>query len=274
MTVTKVAVPDPISDASEHPDLSARYRVGDLASPVARCRLRQSLATDGLALFSGLHGKERMLDVAAQFMEIVGHPDGNADGLTVLEDLGPAGDAPNGAGFSSRELLPHTDRSGTDEPPELLMTSCLRPGSRGGAAILVDGKAVHDDLARSSPGAVEALLRPGTAFFGGDGGIRTSVFSDLTSTTRSAAGPVRRQIRLRLDDLALFTCDAAGHVSELRAALRRHARLVPLKSGEGYVLDNHRWLHGRTAFEGPRVLFRLHGRPVASLGLRPGIPLD
>jgi hypothetical protein len=60
----------------------------------------------------------------------------------------------------------------------------------------------------------------------------------------------------------------------LLAAIERHTHTFDLSPGQGYVVDNHRWLHGRDAYHGPRALYRLHGEPLPELGLRSGIPLD
>lgn len=271
---TSHLAPAPAITTAESPALP--YHVGDLSAPGAAHRLRARLATDGLALFAGVLGRERMLDLAAGLMEIVAHPDGNADGLTTLRDLGPLGDAPNAAGFSSRPLAPHTDRSGVEDPPELLMTACLRPAGRGGASVLVDGKAVHDDLSLSAPAAIAALLRPQSVRFGDAGGLWTSVLADSSEHgTEPAASPSppRRRLRLRLDDLASFSVDVRAWLPELRAAVRRHSWAVHLQAGEGYLLDNHRWLHGRAGYRGSRVVLRLHGRPLPQLAFASGIPL-
>ncbi len=32
---------------------------------------------------------------------------------------------------------------------------------------------------------------------------------------------------------------------------------VRLEPGQGYLVDNHWWLHGRTRFEGPREIIRI-----------------
>jgi hypothetical protein len=43
-----------------------------------------------------------------------------------------------------------------------------------------------------------------------------------------------------------------------------------LNAGQGYILDNHRWLHGRRAFTGQRVMYRVNGNPLPHLGITPG----
>ena len=84
--------------------------------------------------------------------------------------------------------------------------------------------------------------------------------------------PARLQLRLRLDDLVTFAPDLLTHLPVLRVVIVRHTITVPLGAGQGYILDNHRWLHAREKFTGTRALYRVLGDPLPSLGLHPGIP--
>jgi hypothetical protein len=59
----------------------------------------------------------------------------------------------------------------------------------------------------------------------------------------------------------------------LTASINRHTFTVNLRPGQGVLLDNHRWLHARDTFEGPRQLYRLLGNPLPGLGMHPGIPV-
>jgi alpha-ketoglutarate-dependent taurine dioxygenase len=245
---------------------AGRYDTGDLRHPKSAARLRQQLATDGLALFHGPATAAGLLTAAATIMTVLPHPDAGRDGITTITDRGAAGDHPGAAGFSRRELLPHTDRCGTRMPPALLMTACAQPASTGGASRLTDGQAVHDDLAVSNPEALRALTRPRSVLFGGTAGEHLSaVLTDIPSR------PPRRLFRLRLDDLATFAPDLIDHLPALRAAITRHTVTTNLRSGHGYLLDNHRWLHARDEFTGTRTLYRILGNPLPSLRLHTGI---
>lgn len=51
------------------------------------------------------------------------------------------------------------------------------------------------------------------------------------------------------------------HLPDLKAAALRYQQSLPLKPGQGYLLDNERWLHARTAFVGDRVHWRALGNP-------------
>lgn len=251
----------------------SRYGIGDLREAQAVDRLRCGVVDTGLVVFGGVRSTAIMLETATAVMQVVSHPDSGEHGVTTLLDRGPGRPQSNSAGFSRRGLAPHTDRSGVPDPPALLMTVCVRPARAGGSCILVDGKAVHDDLVESAPDAVAALLAPRTVLFGGITGHAGSVLTDLPPATGEASGG-RRALRLRLDDLAMFTTAVAARVPVLCAAIERHTLTVDLAPGEGYLLDNHRWLHGRTSYEGMRIVRRLLGDPLSRLGMRPGIPVD
>ncbi|MGW4212842.1 TauD/TfdA family dioxygenase [Lentzea sp. NPDC004789] len=60
-------------------------------------------------------------------------------------------------------------------------------------------------------------------------------------------------------------------IPALRAAIDRHAFEFGLAAGQGYVLDNHRWLHGRRAFTGQRVVHRVNGDPLPELVVATGV---
>ena len=75
------------------------------------------------------------------------------------------------------------------------------------------------------------------------------------------------------DDLVSFSPGIAEWIPQLAASIERHTAAVTLHPGQGLLLDNHRWLHARDTFEGPRRLYRLLGNPLPGLGMYPGIPV-
>lgn len=54
---------------------------------------------------------------------------------------------------------------------------------------------------------------------------------------------------------------SAPHVRALTETVTRHQQPVHLDAGCAYLLDNSRWLHARTAFSGPRRMYRALGSP-------------
>ena len=209
------------------------------------------LARTGLALVDAVPDPPSMLTLAGCLGAIVLPDRGSGpDGVTVIEDRGAQSAAV--AGFTRAALFPHTDRSGTLDPPGLLFTVCGREPTGGGESVLVDGRAVYLDLAENDPAALAALSTPRSVMFGGADGHLTSVFATAGSVV---------SVRFRLDSFARFGPWAEPHVPALRAAIERHAWTVPARTATGYVLDNRRWLHGRHAYTGPRLVYRITANP-------------
>ncbi|MGV9677354.1 TauD/TfdA family dioxygenase [Nocardia sp. NPDC003482] len=71
----------------------------------------------------------------------------------------------------------------------------------------------------------------------------------------------RIRIRYRRDNLVKYSPEVRRWLPTFDAAIDRHTVRFGLEPGEGYVLHNHRWLHGRAAFTGERVMYRLSLNP-------------
>ncbi|WP_326920586.1 TauD/TfdA family dioxygenase [Actinophytocola sp.] len=220
------------------------------------------LAEHGLILLDGIADSADLWRRARSIATIVSHRDSDPDGVTTITDLGSGYLRSGFVGFTSRALNLHTDGSSAAHPPGLLMTSCRQPATTGGECTLADGKAVYDDLADSEPDALRALGAPRSVLFGGATGHLGAIFTDMADG--------RVALRLRLDDLAQFSPDVSQWLPVLRAAIDRHTVTFTLKAGEGYILDNRRWLHGRQAFTGQRVLHRVLGNPLPHLAIACG----
>jgi hypothetical protein len=109
---------------------------------------------------------------------------------------------------------------------------------------------------------LRVLSAPRAAFFGSAGGYLGAVLEP--------AGPGRTRIRLRLDDLVWFSADAADAVPLLRTVIAHHVQTFRLRAGEGVLLSNTRWLHGRDRYSGRRTMLRILGDPLSSTGIMPG----
>ncbi|MEW2582916.1 TauD/TfdA family dioxygenase [Streptomyces virginiae] len=216
------------------------------------------LGTTGMALVSGLTTRAQTLAFAERLMAVVPHRDSDPDGLTTLRNIGRRVAQPGFAGFGSGELLPHTERSSVPQPPRLMLLVCQQPAVSGGSVLLSDGRSIHAHLAEHAPDALEALCRPGTAFYGDGGGHASQVF------TVHPDGRVT--LRLRQDSLAQFSPLVQPYLPDLRRAISAVQHRLLLKAGEGYVIDNHRFLHAREAFDGDRLCLRALGVPRLPMG--------
>ncbi len=241
-------------------DVGAVGGVGELAAVLAR---------DGVALFDGVRTDEQLLQLASRLGHLVSHRDSTSSGLTVITDRSGARSSPGQAGFSRHALAAHTDCSDLAQPPLVVAMTCGRPAERGGDCVLVDGRAVHDELAMTSPDALADLSAGRGAYFGGAAGFVGNVFeSDLHGLVA---------LRLRRDELARFSPQTQRQLPTLSQVIDRLTITIPTKVGSGYVVNNRRWLHGRTAFTGPRTMYRalLEPRPAWRIpaGFTPAVTL-
>jgi hypothetical protein len=54
--------------------------------------------------------------------------------------------------------------------------------------------------------------------------------------------------------------------------IAQHLETIRLRPGEGLLLSNTRWLHGRDRYIGPRTVLRILGDPLPGTGIMPGFP--
>lgn len=173
------------------------------------------------------------------------HPHDNHPGLTVITpDRRGRGTADN-AGFTRSPLLPHTDRSLQPEPPSVLAAVMISPSAIGGQTLLADGAGVLTALRYSHPPAVVDHLC-----------LRTAN-GETAPIITIRAGLVK--IRFRDDQMAA-PWSAGGDqrvVATLRDSISAATTSLPLSAGDGYLLHNHRYLHGRSGFAGHRQVARM-----------------
>ena len=210
--------------------------------------LPATLARDGVVLIQqGTVAAVRAL--LERWTVPVSHPHQAADGVTAIAPRTRTDAGENEAGFTYLPLSPHTDRSLHAKPPSVLVALMLAPARVGGSATLVDGAKVLGLLRRRADDAVIAGLRLRTA--SGDHGPPVVEFL-----------PGHARIRYRDDRIASPHSDdgRTSLVSELRRLISVTTRSLELGVGEGYLVHNHRFLHGRTAFTGDRCLIRFLAR--------------
>ncbi|WP_327035635.1 TauD/TfdA family dioxygenase [Micromonospora ureilytica] len=211
--------------------------------------LPATLARDGVVLIQEASVSEvrALLD---RWTVPVGHPHQVAEGLTVIAPRLRTGDGDNNeAGFTELPLLPHTDRSLHAQPPSVLATLMLAPARAGGSATLVDGSRVLTLVRHRAEDATIAELR-----------LRTATGRSGPPLVEFTPGHAR--IRYR-DDRVAGPYSADGRtdlVAEFRRLIVDTTRSLHLGSGDGYLVHNHRFMHGRTAFTGDRSIVRFLAR--------------
>jgi alpha-ketoglutarate-dependent taurine dioxygenase len=226
-------------------------------------RLAALLSRDGALTFEGVPDRAALVRLARQVMNVWLHRDSEDDGVTVIRDRGDLGRRPSYAGFGRSELMPHTESSALARPPRLMMLYCARHAGSGGACRLLDGAALHHALAVRHPELLASMISARSALFGGAAGHLSSVFEEWAG---------RMVVRFRLDDLVQFSPQITRRVSTLRELITELTLTMTLPRGHGYLLCNTRWLHGREAFSGDRVLYRILGDSVSKLSIPVGFP--
>jgi len=85
----------------------------------------------GLVTFSGITGRAGLIDIARQIMAIRPHRDADPDGVTVITKT--QDESSGYTGFTTAELIPHTDGTAVADPPGLLLLACQQPADMGGS---------------------------------------------------------------------------------------------------------------------------------------------
>lgn len=209
--------------------------------PLAEHQLLASLELEGIVFLS----EADCAEVAGAFrdtLRIYRHPDSGGTPWTVIHPVQGHRYSPGSGGFTSAALCPHTDRSNLDVPPSILCFLMLTDAATGGDSVLVDTRPLLSRYERAALTSLENELWLHSSLQG----WRQKVL------TVSGSGSVI--IRYRDDEVARPRAD-----SRLSGALLRELRSprdgvfsFHLGPGEGYVIHNHRVLHGRTSFTGPR----------------------
>jgi len=184
------------------------------------------LREQGLVTFSGITERAGLIDIARQLMAIRPHRDADPDGVTVITKT--QDESSGFTGFTDAELIPHTDGSAVPSPPGLLLLVCRQAADEGGSTRVADGARAIRALADQHPASLGPLSAPQAAFFGATGAY--------LGAPLEPAGPGRMRIRLRLDDLAWFSTQAAGAIPLLRTAIAAHTQTFPLREGEGLAV--------------------------------------
>lgn len=211
---------------------------------IAADEVGDRLARDGYVLISQASAAE-VSRLLKDWTRPVDHPHQSQPGVTVIDPSRAPADGLNAVGFTRTALLPHTDRSLHLEPPSLLASLTVVPAASGGDGVVVDGAHVAAQLRDQFGAEVLAKLSlsaPGReraqAIFGSRDGYQ--------------------RIRYRDDEIA-WPCHpdrAAQITARLRQLIKGASVPLTLGQGDGYLLHNHRTLHGRSAFTGRRCVIR------------------
>ncbi|KAL1733750.1 hypothetical protein EV714DRAFT_203618 [Schizophyllum commune] len=166
--------------------------------------------------------------------------------------------------YTTMALGPHTDNTYFTDPCGLQLFHLLSHEGEGGATLLVDGFYVASILKELHPEAYELLSTiPIPAHAAGEAGslYRPSPPGGYPVLNHDRVSGALAQVRWNNDDRSTMSHLDPYIVEDWYAAIRAWNRLltssdseywVQLKPGTAVVVDNHRVLHGRSAFTGKR----------------------
>ena len=162
--------------------------------------------------------------------------------------------------YTMEPLNLHTDTTYFSDPIKLQLFHILAFDGKGGASTYADGfKAIQKLSARS----FELLSKVSVvAYCSGDEGVKIQNRNPVIHTQLGKLNilrwnpddrkPFDNSVYLQLSALGATMADYYSALKELQVLLNAEKWQIELKPGLAVVYDNHRFLHGRTAFTGHR----------------------
>ena len=124
----------------------------------------------------------------------------------------------------------------------------------------MDGQQVIDAIKAEHESLYELMSNAKYSSFRGDDG---------TFQPRPLYSEDSLILRFRFDDGIQLSVSLIASFPELRQIIYEHAFAVALRPGQSYIVDNHRFLHGRTSFSGSRELLRVLAYPHSTETVKP-----
>ncbi|KAL3468542.1 hypothetical protein BJX64DRAFT_246192 [Aspergillus heterothallicus] len=148
---------------------------------------------------------------------------------------------------NASELYFHTDRSGWECPPRIVMSTLATKSTTGGESLLADGTRILESIKKQDDGFYKLITSSRHSSFVSEDGelVPRPIFNETSNI-----------FRFRFDDSIQLSASLVVRFPQLLDILYRNSYAVSLQEGQGYLLDNHRYLHGRTSFTGSRELLR------------------
>lgn len=159
-------------------------------------------------------------------------------------------------GYTSAGLDLHTDQPFLDRPPRYQLLHCMRPADEGGDNLVADGLHGARALADEDVAAFRILRSTPVRFHRKQRAFERVVVSPLL-TLQEDGGSLVRCSYFTLAPQRLPFAEVDGFFRAYRRYMailhdERHLVRLRLLAGDFLLYDNHRMLHGRSEFVGPR----------------------
>lgn len=230
----------------------------DLSQSNAESELVCMINTYGLATFENISNKQQFVEFARKFGAIIESRHKDEYQGTLITHRTDLDQRTGYLGLTDKELSFHTDRSSVQYPPLLLLMYSIKPAPAGGFSKLLDGKRLYETLSDQHPDLLKKLLDPNAVIF------RESN-STQDKDVKQYIGPIFLEgengiisVRFRYDHLGYFHASIVPELKNLLEIMEELDISFRLEQGQGYIVNNARCLHARTAFSGDRQMYRLH----------------
>jgi hypothetical protein len=158
-------------------------------------------------------------------------------------------------GYTDAAIELHTDQPFLDSVPRYQLLQGIRSADEGGETLLADAEAAFDYLASLDRDAAERLVATPVRFHRRQRNFQREVIAPIIT---------RRDGRFQVRSSYFTAAPYQLPFNEMESWYRAHDRFVRLlrdprhhyrfriAPGDTLIYDNHRMVHGRTAFRGPR----------------------
>jgi alpha-ketoglutarate-dependent taurine dioxygenase len=203
----------------------------------------------GLITFENINSLSDIMRLSNSLGQVHEHRHSNEMGITVISPEQNIKHQTGNLGFTSDVLLPHTDGSAENDPPMLILMVCGKAAERGGYSEFIDGKKIYESMREEYPEVLERFKVSNSIIYGLDPQRIGSLFEKMDDD--------KYMIRFRYDNWGYYSATLANDLPILWKFIRSHSFSMKLKSGQGFILQNGRWLHGRSSFEGHRKMYKV-----------------
>jgi hypothetical protein len=213
--------------------------------------IKYQLKECGIIFIKDIFSNADATHIADKLGTIVENMDADTQGITEISNKKIGHNKKNSAAFTAKGLYLHTDRSPLATPPNLLMNWTCVKDCDGGEAVLVDGQQIFEYIKSKHQEIIEILTNADVACF-------TDGIDTFTGPIFNVNDDSTLHVRFRYDQCSFFKLEAKEAIKIFQKTAEKLAHIIDFEVGSGYIIKNHRWLHGRKSFDGYRMVSRIH----------------